>query len=314
MTGPGKAFRKGISFFELTKLIPDEETAIKWFESIFWRNGRRCPKCQGCNTYETNNSNGMRYRCRECKRYFSVMTGTVMQSTKLPLQKWVWAIFLELTSLKGVSSMKLHRDLGIRQPTAWLLLHKIRTGLSPEIRELFAGPVEVDEVYIGGKESNKHEDKKLRAGRGTVGKTAVIGIKDRSTNRITANVISDTKKNTIQSYIEDRCSADAPVYTDDHSAYVELIHHTSVNHSAQEWTVATLLGDLAHTNGIESFWATLRRAFNGTYHHISKKHLARYVGQFAGKHNIRTLDTLDQMRSVVLGMLGKRLRYRELIA
>ena len=205
--------------------------------------------------------------------------------------------------------MKLHRDIGITQKTAWHILHKIRAGLSPEIRKLFAGLLEVDETYIGGKENSKNVDKKLNAGRGTVGKTAVIGVKDRATNRIAAEVIEDNKQGTIQTFIQTKRDASAPVYTDDHAAYEGLRGHTAVNHSAKQWTVATLLGDLAHTNGIESFRSMLKRAHHGTFQRLSKKHLNRYVSQFSGKHNIRSRDTIDQMEFVVLGMAASFSRF-----
>lgn len=195
--GPGKLFRIGINLFELMQRFPDESSAIHWFESIRWKKGRTCSKCSSDNTYETNNANGMKYRCRKCQRYFSVKTGTVLQSSKLPLQKWIYAIFLELTNLKGVSSMKLHRDLGITQKHAWHLLHRIREGLMPQIMPIFEGPIEVDEAYFGGLEKNKHQDKKLNDGRGAVGKVAVLGIKDRQTNQIQAQVIENTTKETM---------------------------------------------------------------------------------------------------------------------
>ena len=114
-TGPGRAHRKGISLIKLAEMFPDEQSAAQWFESVFWAHGRICPRCYGNRTYETKNANRMPYRCTDCKRYFSVKTGTVLQSSKVPLKKWVWAIFLEMTSLKGVSSMNMQP----RQAMGW---------------------------------------------------------------------------------------------------------------------------------------------------------------------------------------------------
>ena len=256
----------------------------------------------------------MPYRCRDCKRFFSVRTGTVLESSNLPLQKWVWAIFLEITSLKGDSSMKLHRDLEIRQATAWHLLHQIREGLLPSIMEFLEGPVKVDEAHLGGLEKNKHEDKKLNAGRGTVGSTAVLGEMDRKTNRIRAEVIPDTTEPVIQQIVNEKRSDDAPVYTDEYLSYEGLTNRTSVNHSQKQWAVSTALGEVARTNGNESFWAVLKGVHHGTYNHLSKRHLNRYVTQFARKYNLRDYGTIDQMAMIVEGMVGKQLKYIDLIA
>ena len=174
----------------------------------------------------------------------------------------------------------------------------------------FSGPVEVDETYIGGIERNKHESKKQNAGRGPVGKTPVVGMKDRDTGKVTATPVDHTDRETLQDFVESNTEHDTTVYTDDAAAYKGIPRpHESVKHSVKEYVHGQ-----AHTNGVESFWAMLKRGYVGTYHHVSADHLHRYVNEFAGRHNDRPSDTRDQMRHVVEGMDGKRLRYQDLIA
>lgn len=183
----------------------------------------------------------------------------------------------------------------------------------PEIRQVLVGPVEVDEAYIGGLEKNKPKDKKLIAVRGTVGKSAVLGIKDGKTNQIAAKVVKDTTKPMIQELVNDTRPKGALAVTDEHSSYEGLTNHASANHSQKRWAVSTTLGEYAHIYGIESFLAVQKCTYHGMYHQLSKKHLSHYVTQFAGKHILSDSDTIDQKAVVAKGMAGKRLRYKDLL-
>ena len=312
---PGKHYRKGISLMELLdERFPDEVSAVSWFEDSRWGAGREglcCPRCGGCGKVNAVSSGKpMSHWCGDCRRHFSVRTGTVMEESRIALRKWVVGIYLHVSSLKGVSSMKLRRDLKVTQKTAWFMAHRIREAWDGG-KSLFSGPVEVDETYIGGKEGNKHASKKLNAGRGTVGKTAVVGVKDRATNRINAEVTESTDGVTLRGFVYSRVKFGATVYTDEATAYkgLEGVNHESVKHSVGEY-----VDSQAHTNGLESFWSLLKRGYHGTFHKMSKQHLGRYVNEFSGRHNVRNMDTIDQMAYVAEHMVGKRLKYKELTA
>ena len=308
---PGKHFRKGMSLVEVTRMFPDDDTAHEWIERIRWPQGPYCAHCGNFNVQHPVAHKTMTHRCRDCRKWFSVRTGTVMQSSKLGYQVWVLAVYLLNTGLKGQASMKLHRDLGITQKSAWHLAHRIRETWARESGP-FAGPVEADETYIGGKRKNMPNAKRKElTGRGTVGKAAVAGVKDRETNRVAARRMEATDSGALQGFVRDNVQPGATLYTDEAAAYAGMpeFTHEAVNHSAKEY-----VRDMAHTNGMESFWAMLKRGYQGTFHKFSEKHLDRYVAEFAGRHNIRPRDTLDMMRSVAMGMAGKRLRYRDLIA
>lgn len=308
-SAPGKHFREGITLLELFNMFPDNSTAEQWFVESRWPDGIRCAYCDSENVNTKASHKTMPYRCNTCKKRFSVKTNSLMHASNISYQKWVIAVYLVTTSLKGVSSMKLHRDIGVTQKTAWYMLQRIRA-FYIEAHEPFEGEVEVDESYFGGKESNKHESKKLKARRGTVGKTAVVGMKNRETNKVQAEVVETTDKETLQGFVVENTTPETTVYTDEARAYSGLPReHQAVGHSVGEYVRGQ-----AHTNGLESFWSMLKRGYTGTYHHISPKHLHRYVDEFSGRHNIRPLDTIDQMELIVRQAAGKRLPYQELIA
>ena len=308
---PGKNHRDGMTIIELMDMFPTEEAATEWFESIIWPDGRHCPKCGSKRTGNATHKK-MPYWCSDCRSYFSVKTGTAMQASKIPMRKWAIAIYLVLTSLKSVSSMKLHRDIGVSQATAWFMIHRIREAWGDNDEEgPFDGPVEFDETYIGGLRKNKSNAERAEAtGRGPVDMTAVIGAKDRDTNQVVAKVVRSTDAGTVHRFVDDMTDPDTVVYSDDAAVYEGIPNpHETVKHSVSEY-----VNGMAHTNGIESFWSMLKRAHKGTFHKISPKHLQRYVSEFAGKHNIRQSGTLDQMRDTVARLVGARLLWRDLIA
>ena len=307
---PGKHYRKGISLIKAVQEFGDETKAEAWLVSQRWPDGITCPYCnsEAVSPRKTSRQTPQ-YRCRDCRKDFTVKTNSIMQDSKLPLSKWALGFYLCTTNLKGISSMKLHRDLEMTQKTAWYLAMRIRETLIDEA-ERMAGPVEVDEVYIGGLEKNKHEYKKLKAGRGAVGKTPVVGMKDRETNQVKAQVVERTDAATLQGFVVDNTDVHATVYTDEHAAYRRMgRRHEAVKHSVGEY-----VRGMAHTNGVESFWSMLRRGHDGVYHHFSPKHLDRYVTEFEGRHNARPLDTEEQMSRMTQRGVGKHLPYANLIS
>ena len=309
---PGRSHREGISILELARMFPNDRTAEEWFEKQRWPNGIWCPDCGSFNCVVVKSRKPMPYRCRDCRAHFSVRKGTVMQSSKLGLQKWAFAVYLMSSGIKGTASMKIARDLGIPQKTAWFLMQRIREGFTRGADKPFPGPVEVDETFIGGKEKNKHAKKRHRKWSPGEGKSIIAGVRDRPSRRIDAAVVGEATKDTLQGFVIDRTEETATIYTDEGGAYRSLNAkraHESVRHKAGEF----VRGDVT-VNGMEGFWSLFKRSYHGTFHKISHKHLDRYVGEFAERQNLRDLDTIDMMVVLARGFVGKRLRYQDLVA
>ena len=246
-----KKKREKISFYKFLEIFPNEESAEKFFENERWgETGRYCPHCGSTRTVEVKNRKPMPYRCKDCRKHFSIKSGSIMRNSKIPLHKWLMAIYLFSTSLKGVSSCKLASDLGIKQHHAWTLAHKIREAMEQNTG-IFDSPVEADETYMGGLEGNKHESKKRHDGRGTKGKVAILGIKERESKKVQVKVAPDTTGETLSEFIGTHVVEGNIVYTDDHKGYnpiaVEYDHKT-VKHSLGEYVDGQI-----HTNGMESF-------------------------------------------------------------
>jgi transposase-like protein len=274
------------NLIQLVKYFKDEETCKSYLAEKRWGNTPSCPHCGNTKAYLTNRG----YKCaaKECHKKFTVTTGTIFENTKISLQTWFAAMYLCTAHKKGISSLQLSRDLNITQKTAWFVLHRIREMLTQNAPELLNGEVEIDETFLGGKDRNRHADKKKSGGK--KGFThlhkdkTMVGAIERGGKVITKHV-ADRSKESIHPFLLNTVAKGATLYSDEYHAYKGFeatYNQQKVNHSQKEYVRGNI-----HTNGIENYWSTLKRGIYGIYHQISTKHTQRYLDEFAYRFNTR---------------------------
>jgi len=300
----------------MAKYLTNEDEAFKLVESIVWSNGiPTCPHCKNEGAYKltpkAESKKPVRrgaYKCKSCRKIFTVRTGTIFEDSHLPLGKWLYAIHILCSSKKSISAHQLHRQLDITYKTAWFLLHRIRYVMDNQSFDKLSGDVEVDETYVGGK-PRKGNGKTNKRGRGT-SKTPVVALVQRKGN-VKTRVVPDVSSKTLKNAIRENVELSSRIITDEWRSYNGIGKeyeggHFSVNHGRYEFD-----RDGINTNTAESFFALFKRSIYGTWHHISKKHIHRYSIELEYRWNRRKNTDSFRTKDLLSSIIGKRMSYKQ---
>ena len=303
------------SLGQLFDFFKDEETCVAWYEKKRWGETVVCPFCDSEKVYRT--IRGFKCANNKCHKKFTVKVGTIFENSKIPLRTWFAAMFLISTSKKGVSSVQLSEQLNITQKSSWFLLHRIREMLNRNTSANLNGMVQGDESYFGGKNKNRHADKKVEnsQGRSAKDKVPVVGLIEQGKGTVRTFVVDEVNKETLHTIIHNNVDLGSTVVTDNYKGYSGLgehFKHVVVKHKDGGYIVE-IEGNRFHTNNIENFWSVFKRGYIGIYHLMSKKHLHRYCNEFAYRYNIRQLKGAERFFDVIEHADSARIRYSELI-
>lgn len=272
-----------MNIVQIYKTFPTQQDCINYLEKVRWNNEPTCPYCHS--KKQTPVKNGNRYHCNTCNTSYSVMVGTIFENTKLDFQKWFLAISLVLNAKKGISSRQLARDIEVTKDTAWYMLMRIRKAMT-EYEELLQGIIEADETYVGGKNKNRHSNKKTKGGQGRGGddKTAVAGLLQRN-GKVIAQKVKDVSAKTLKSFVKQNVKQGSKLMTDEWKSYngLSLLYgHNIVKHAMGEYVNGAI-----HTNTLEGFWSLLKRGVIGQFHYVTPEYLNRYIDEFCFRYNER---------------------------